>query len=311
MRKTYEQAIYDLMGKNEKVVALVADSASGKYEDIEKDYPDRIFNFGIAENNMVAAGCALAKEGWIPVLYALNNFLVYRAYEFIRNDACLQKRNIKFVGLGCGVVANTLGPTHHTTEDIAALRVLPDLTLLSPASPKEIPVMLEKAVQYEGPVYIRLGKAFEKEIYEDKSPFEIGKANTIKIGTDITIFSTGSIIADALEAANKAQDSGISAEVINISTIKPLDADAILNSAQKTKNVLTVEEHNIIGGLGGAVAEVLCGKIDLKSFKIMGLHDTFCNDYGWHQDLKRMYKLSPEDIYDQIIKQIRGEKTIA
>ncbi|MBQ6515641.1 transketolase [bacterium] len=306
MRKTYEQAIYDLMGKNEKVVALVADSASGKYEDIEKDYPDRIFNFGIAENNMVAAGCALAKEGWIPVVYALNNFLVYRAYEFIRNDACLQKRNIKFVGLGCGVVANTLGPTHHTTEDIAALRVLPDLTLLSPASPKEVPVMLEKAIQYEGPVYIRLGKAFEKEIYEDKSPFEIGKANTIKTGSDITIFSTGSVIADVLDAAKNAQSIGISAEVINISTIKPLDTEAVLNSAQKTKNVLTVEEHNIIGGLAGAISETLLGKVQLNSFGKMGFNDVFCNDYGWHQDLKKMYGLSSEDIYNQIVKQIRG-----
>lgn len=301
MRKKYEHAIYDLMGKNEKIIALVADSASGKYEMIEKDYPDRIINFGIAEQNMVAASCALAKEGWIPILYALNNFLVYRAYEFIRNDVCLQNRNVKMVGLGCGVVANTLGPTHHTTEDIACLRVLPGLTLLSPASPKEVPIVLEKAVAYKGPVYIRLGKAFEREIYDDASPFEIGKANIICTGNELTIFATGSIVADVKEAVDKANREGYSIELVNVSTIKPLDVQTILKEAKKTRKVITVEEHSIIGGLGSAVSEILCGKITLEFFHMIGFHDTFCNDYGWHQDLKRMYGLSPEEIYKNII----------
>lgn len=301
MRKTYEQAIFEIVRENKKVIALVADSSSGKYEDMEKHFPNQIINFGIAESNMIAAGCGLAAEGFIPVIYALNNFLVYRAYEFIRNDACLQNRNIKFVGLGCGVVANTLGPTHHTTEDIACLRVLPNLTILSPASPKEVVPVLKKAIAYEGPVYIRLGKAFEREIYENESPFEIGKANIIRTGNDVTVFATGSVIGDVIEAADLAKAQGVSVEIVNISTIKPIDTDTILNAAVKTKKVVTVEEHQIAGGLGGIICEVLSGVPERIYIKTMGFHDVFCNDYGWHQDLKKMYGLSPQDIYEEII----------
>lgn len=302
MRKTYENSIYELMKRNEKIVALVADSGLGKYEDIEKEFPDRLFNFGIAESNMIAAGAAMAKEGFIPVIYALNNFMVYRAYEFIRNDVCLQNRNVKFVGLGAGVVANTLGPTHHTTEDISCLRVLPNMTLVSPASPKEVPVVLEKSVDFTGPVYIRLGKAFEREIYENDSPFEIGKSTVLTEGNDLTVIATGSITADALEAVNKLKEKGVNAELINASTIKPFDEETLLNSAKKTKKVVSVEEHQVTGGLGAAVAETLCKAGIGAKLDIIGFENTFCSDYGWHQDLKRMYGMSPDHIFNRCLK---------
>ena len=302
MRKTYENSIYELMKRNEKIVALVADSGLGKYEDIEKEFPDRLFNFGIAESNMIAAGAAMAKEGFIPVIYALNNFMVYRAYEFIRNDVCLQNRNVKFVGLGAGVVANTLGPTHHTTEDISCLRVLPNMTLVSPASPKEVPVVLEKSVDFTGPVYIRLGKAFEREIYENDSPFEIGKSTVLTEGNDLTVIATGSITADALEAVNKLKEKGVNAELINASTIKPFDAETLLKSAAKTKKVVSVEEHQVTGGLGAAVAETLCKAGIGAKLDIIGFENTFCSDYGWHQDLKRMYGMSPDHIFNRCLK---------
>lgn len=302
MRKTYENSIYELMKRNEKIVALVADSGLGKYEDIEKEFPDRLFNFGIAESNMIAAGAAMAKEGFIPVIYALNNFMVYRAYEFIRNDVCLQNRNVKFVGLGAGVVANTLGPTHHTTEDISCLRVLPNMTLVSPASPKEVPVVLEKSVDFTGPVYIRLGKAFEREIYENDSPFEIGKSTVLTEGNDLTVIATGSITADALEAVNKLKEKGVNAELINASTIKPFDEETLLKSAAKTKKVVSVEEHQVTGGLGAAVAETLCKAGIGAKLDIIGFENTFCSDYGWHQDLKRMYGMSPDHIFNRCLK---------
>lgn len=302
MRKTYENSIYELMKRNEKIVALVADSGLGKYEDIEKEFPDRLFNFGIAESNMIAAGAAMAKEGFIPVIYALNNFMVYRAYEFIRNDVCLQNRNVKFVGLGAGVVANTLGPTHHTTEDISCLRVLPNMTLVSPALPKEVPVVLEKSVDFTGPVYIRLGKAFEREIYENDLPFEIGKSTVLTEGNDLTVIATGSITADALEAVNKLKEKGVNAELINASTIKPFDEETLLKSAKKTKKVVSVEEHQVTGGLGAAVAETLCKAGIGAKLDIIGFENTFCSDYGWHQDLKRMYGMSPDHIFNRCLK---------
>ncbi|AEF84676.1 1-deoxy-d-xylulose-5-phosphate synthase (1-deoxyxylulose-5-phosphate synthase) (dxp synthase) (dxps) [Treponema primitia ZAS-2] len=299
MRKVFEKYIYDLLGANSKIVFLVSDSDLSEYKKIKNKYPDRFFDFGIAESNMIAISAGFAKEGYIPLVYALNSFLAYRALEFIRDDICLQKRNVKIIGLAAGVIANTLGPTHHSTEDIAALRALPNLILVSPGSPKEVSVVLEKSVDYNGPVYIRLGKAFEREIYESISPFEIGKSTLMSEGEDITIISTGSIIADVIEAAEMLKKDDITAEIINMSTIKPIDKESIIKSALKTKKVITVEEHNVIGGLGCAVSEVLCKAGVTVIFDIMGFNDTFCNDYGWHQDLKRMYGLSPLHIYEK------------
>jgi transketolase len=296
MRKNYEEAFFHLMGENEKLLALVADSGTGKYEDIRQCHPRRYINFGIAEANMIAAAAGLAKEGLVPVCYAIGSFLAYRAYEFIRNDVCLQKRNVKIVGLSAGVKNNNYGPTHHTTEDIAALRVLPNLTLLSPASPLEVAPLLKKAIEFDGPVYIRLGKAFEIEIYDQPPLFEIGKCNRLREGTDVSIIGTGANVADALEAANILSEEGISAEVLNMSTIKPLDAEAVLKTARKTGRILTIEEHQIAGGLGSAICEILCLAGVSTRFDMMGFNDVFCQDYGYHAVLKGRCGLSVEHI---------------
>jgi transketolase len=298
MKKRFEEALISLMKKNEKIIALFADSDFGKSEEIERDFPKRFFNFGIAECNMVAAAAGFAKEGWVPVVYTVNNFIAYRAYEFVRNDICIQNLNVKFVGMGAGIKINNLGPTHHSTEDIAVLRVLPNLVIVSPASPNEVPMALAKVVDRSGPVYMRLGRAFETEIYDnDPPPFEIGKSTIIQSGDDITIIATGSIIADAIDASKGLASEGISAEIINMSTIKPLDSETIVNSARKTGKVLTVEEHQIIGGLGGAVSEVLCKSGIQVVFDMIGFNDTFCTEYGWHSELKEIYGLTERDIF--------------
>jgi transketolase len=300
MKNTFEEHLYTMMKKNNKIVAFFADSDFGKYEEFKRDFPDRFFNFGIAEENMVAAAAGMAKSSAgeiIPVVYTVGAFLAYRAYEFIRDNVCIQKLNVKFVGMGTGVKINNFGPTHHSTEDIAVLRVLPNLVLASPASPKEVPVMLEKCIEYCGAVYIRLGKAFETEIYENIPDFEIGKSTLIQAGDDITIITTGSIISNAIEAAKLLKKEGIAAEIINMTTIKPIDADKIIESARKTGRVVTVEEHQIIGGLGGAVSEVLCSSNTPVAFERIGFNDTFCTQYGWHKDLLQAYGLSSEDIF--------------
>jgi transketolase len=297
MRTAYGDAFFDLMGRNEKIIALIADDGPAGFTELREKYGERIFNFGIAEGNMVGATAALANEGLIPVVFAVNSFLVYRALNFINYDICRQRLNVKFIGASCGVIMNKFGPTHHSTEDIAALRALPNLTLLSPASAKEVAPVLEEAVALEGPVFIRLGKAFETEIYETSPRFEIGKSSCLRDGNDITVIATGSIIADALEAAKLLETEGFTAEIINMSTIKPLDEAAVIASAKKTGRVLTVEEHSIYGGLGCAVSECLLkAGILLKGFDIMGFNDTFCTEYGWHRDLKKAYGLSPEHI---------------
>jgi transketolase len=309
MKKTFEETLHRLMKENYKIIALVADSGPGeKYKEIERDYPGRLIEFGIAECNMVAAAAGLAKEGFIPIVYTLGSFLAFRAYEFIRNDICFQERNVKIVGLSSGVIMNVHGPTHHTTEDIAALRALPNLTLLSPASPKEVPVIIEKSIEHIGPVYVRLGKAFETEIYETAPDFEIGKSNLIQSGDDITIIATGSIIADAIEAAKMLKEQGVNAEIINMSTIKPLDSEAIIRSARKTGRVVTVEEHQINGGLGGAVSEVLCSAGVCAIFDRIGFNDVFCTGYARHKELKKMNDLSPEHIAEVCKKTLEERK---
>ncbi|MDR1256973.1 MAG: transketolase family protein [Spirochaetaceae bacterium] len=303
MRNAYGDALFNLMARNEKLITLIADNDPVRFADMQKEYAGRVLNFGIAECNMVGAAAALANEGLIPVVFAINSFLVYRALNFINCDICRKKLNVKFVGASCGVIMNKFGPTHHSTEDIAALRALPNLTLLSPASAKEVAPVLEKAVSLEGPVFIRLGKAFETEIYETSPRFEIGKSSRLRDGNDITVIAAGSIIADAIEAAKLLETEGFTAEIVNMSTIKPLDEAAVIASAKKTGRIVTVEEHSIYGGLGCAVSECLLkAGVPLKGFDIMGFNDTFCTDYGWHRDLKRAYGLSPEHIFERCKK---------
>lgn len=309
MRIQYEQAIYELMRSNERILALVADSGTGRYKDIQKEMPGRYIDFGIAENTMLAAASGLAGEGWIPVVYGINNFLAYRSYEFIRNDLCIDRRNVKIVGLGAGVIQNMQGPTHHTLEDISCLRALPGLTLLSPGSPKEVKGVLEAAVAVDGPVYIRLAKMYETEAFDGEPPkFVIGGLNIAHAGNDVTLFATGSVMGDACLAAKALEYEGIGIQVVNVNSLKPVDDVGILKQARKTGKVITLEEHNIYGGLGSIVAEILAGSGEAFRFKKMGFEDEFCREYGWHQDLKKMHGLSPEHIAD-VCRSMAGGKS--
>jgi len=301
MKKTFEKHLYQQMKDNKKIVAFFADTSFDFYKEFQTDFPDRFFQFGIAESNMIAAAAGMAKASGgelIPIVYTFSPFLTYRAYEFIRVDVCMQELNIKLVGLAAGVKNNTLGPTHHSTEDIAVLRVLPNLTLLAPASPNEVPAILEKSLEHNGATYIRLGKAFESEIYENVPNFEIGKSTLIQSGNDITIISTGSIISNVLEAAERLKAEGVTADIINMTSLKPLDDEAVIRSAKKTGRVVTVEEHQIIGGLGSAVSEVLCSNGVSVAFERMGFKDTFCLEYGWHRDLLEFYGLAANDVFN-------------
>lgn len=297
MRIQYEQAIYDMMKDNSKIVALVADSGTGKYKDIMSEFSNRYIECGIAENNMISVASGLASEGWIPVIYGINNFLVYRSYEFIRNDLCLDKRNVKIVGLGAGVIQNLQGPTHHTLEDISCLRALPNLTLLSPGSPKEVRGALRAALEMNGPVYLRLAKMYETEMFDNEPPeFKVGGLNIVHDGNDLTLFSTGSITGDAYAAVKELGKEGINVKLVNVNSLKPVDKEAITKFAQETGRVITIEEHNVLGGLRSIVSEILVENNVYVKFSYMGFQDEFCFDYGWHQELKRMYGLSPEHI---------------
>ncbi len=289
------------MEQNEKIVLLTADEQSPELTVVREKFPERCFTFGIAECNMVGAAAGFARAGFVPIVYTMASFLAFRSSEFIRCDICLNNLKAVLVAYASGVKNNVYGPTHHLTEDIAAMRVLPNLAVISTASPLEVVPALKAAIDYSGPVYFRLGKAFETEIYTDMPQFEIGKSTLIRKGNDLTIIATGNIIANAIEAADMLKkELDISADIINMSTIKPIDRAAILDSATKTHKVVTVEEHQVNGGLGGAVSEVLATSGISARLEMIGFNDTFCMSYGWHRDLLEAYGMSAAQIFERI-----------
>lgn len=292
--------MFAAMRENGKLVLITADNDFVDYGAFLREYPGRCYDFGIAECNAVGSAAGFAKEGFIPVVYGVGAFLAYRALEFLRCNICLQNLKAVCVGFGAGAKINNFGATHHSTEDISVLRALPNLSLLSPASVNEVPPILEKAIAHNGPVYIRLGKAYETEIFDANPAFEIGRNGVYREGSDLTFIATGNIISEVIIAADKLKNDGIGAEIINASSLKPVDKDAILKSAKKTGRVLTVEEHQVTGGLGGIVAEVLAGNGDL-AFDRIGFNDTFVKEYGRHKDILETYGLNAESIYKRAL----------
>ncbi len=301
MRNAYLSALYELAKNNKQILVLVADIGAIVFDKFRADFPDRFINFGVAEPNMITAAAGMASCGKIPFTYTITPFITMRTYEQIRNDVCLQKMNVKIVGVGAGFVYSTLGPTHHAIEDIAIMRVLPNMTILSPADPLEAKKATIAAAQVEGPVYLRLGTSKEPDVYQHDYDFTIGQGVKLKDGKDATIIATGSIVHDALRAVKELEEENISVRLINIHTIKPIDKEIILQAARETKLILTVEEHNIEGGFGSSVADVILEGNDIPiKFKRLGVNDTFCSYYGTHQELKSHYGIAKEDIIREV-----------
>lgn len=299
MRTAYLDTLYDLASKDKRVYALISDNGAIVYDKYRRDLSSQYLNLGISEANMLGMAAGMASCGKIPYAYTIGAFLAYRAFEFIRNDICLQKQNVKIVGTGAGEVYSALGPTHHSTEDLGGLRSLPNLVILSPASPMEVKKATIAAYEYEGPVYLRLGTNKEPEIYGEDYSFEIGKGVTVKAGSDVTLIGTGSILKDILDVAERLQKEGIQARVINIHTIRPIDKEIILQAVEETGKIATVEDHNIIGGLGSAVAEVVAESGKGIKFKRLGLK-AFSNGYGTYAQVKEMNGIGIERIISEL-----------
>jgi transketolase len=280
MRTAYIETLYELASADKNVLALISDNGVIVYDKFRRDFPAQYFNFGISEANMTAAAAGLASCGKIPFVYTIGAFLAYRACEFIRNDVCLQNQNVKIVGTGAGFAYSALGPTHHATEDIAVLSAMPNMTLFSPASPLEVRKATRAAYEINGPIYIRLGTNKEREIYASDYDFKVGEAQVVRQGADIALISTGSIVADVLDAAERLEDDGISCAVINVHTLKPFDYQGIAEIIHNVKNVIVIEEHNIIGGLSSLVSAAMTKARLSKPVRFFGLNDVFAADYG-------------------------------
>lgn len=307
MRNTYLKMLYDLASKDKDVISLVADNGLIVYDDFQRDFPDRYYNFGISESNMVAAAAGMASCGKIPFVYTISAFIVYRAYEFLRDDVCFQNQNVKLVGIGTGVTYSTLGPSHHTTEDIGLLRSLPNLTVFSPATRAEVKWMMQKAYEIEGPVYIRLGNN-NLEYYEGDTDFEMGKPAIVKRGTSLTIMTTGAILNEVMEADKMLKADGVDAEIVSVHTLKPFDTKAIADIVLKTGRLVVVEEHNSVGGLYGAIAEAMARENVMVPSLSIGLDDKFAIEYGTVENVRKANGLDAASIYAKIREFIDANK---
>lgn len=305
MRNSYKDAIYHLMQENPQIIVVFADSGTEEHDLVRRDMPDRIVECGIAEANAIGVAAGIASCGFIPIVYGMGAFLAYRAFEFIRNDVCVQNRNVKIVGSGGGIGYNNLGPTHHTTEDIAIMTALPNMCVLSPATPLEVEPIMMQAVAFDGPVYIRFGKAYEEEIFSEAPSFEIGKASILREGTDISIFVTGSMISDVMKSAEILARENISVQIINVASLKPIDKSSIIQAANKTKRVLVVEEHNYFGGLRSLVADVLSESGVSVVFQSIGFRDEYCFEYGWRQEIRKKFGISVDGIINKVKEMVR------
>ncbi len=311
LRNAYIKALNELARQDDRILALVADNGAIVYDEYRKNFPNRFINFGIAEANMISVAAGLAACGKIPFTYTISSFLTMRAFEQIRNDVCLQKMNVKLVGIGAGFVYSNLGPTHHATEDIALMMSLPNMTIFSPADPLEAKKVTYAAANIKGPVYMRLATGGTPPLYKNDYVFEVGKGVLLRNGDDLTIISSGNIVHEVIEAVDLTKTIGISVRLINLHTIKPIDKEIILKAAKETKAIITVEEHTIHGGLGSSIAAILLeNNISPISFKRMGLKDCFACGYGTYQDMKEMNGLSKNDIVKEITALYETKKNI-
>lgn len=305
MQRAYVTVLYEIIKNDKNVISCLSDSGTDYDELIAREFPNQVVNFGISENNQLAAAAGMAAAGKIPFVYTTSAFIAYRSYEFLRDDICLQNRNVKLIGMGTGVSWSTLGATHHTTEDIALLRSLPNLIVITPASPKELQLAVETAYKHRGPVYIRMGMSGEKEIFDDDYQFKLGKNTVVRDGCDLTVFTTGSIISEVIDAAQMLETKGFSARIINASTLKPIDSDNIIAECMNQDKVFSVEEHNIIGGLGTAIADIACENGIALTLHKIGLTDTFANGFGVKSNVLKENKLDAVSIYQQILKSLK------
>jgi transketolase len=297
VRNAYLSTLYELAENDKRVMALISDNGAIVYDKYRAAFPEQYLNCGISEANMVGVAAGLASCGKVPFAYTIASFLAYRAFEQIRNDVCLQRMNVKLVGIGAGFVYSNLGPTHHSTEDLALMRALPGLTVFSPCDPLETRMVTRAACEIKGPVYIRLATGGSPAVHESDFEFCVGKAVTLKPGKDLTIMSTGSGVHEALQAVRELEKEGVSAGLLNFHTIKPIDREAIVRAARESGRVLVVEEQGTNGGLAGAVAEVLLEEgAGAVKFRRMGLGDSFAEGYGNYQEMREMNGLSREHI---------------
>ena len=301
-REIYGRTMAALAERNDKIVGITADLEKTTAIKFFADrFPNRFYNVGIAEQNMFGIAAGLAKAGLIPFASTMAVFACLRAGEQVRTDIAYQNLPVKIIATHAGISFGHAGTTHHCTEDFAVMRAIPNMTVICPADGIETSKAVQACADTAGPVYIRIGRGFEPPCYEsDDYAYEIGKAVTMREGADLTIICCGIAVLQALNAAKTLQETdGLSVRVVNMHTIKPIDREAVLKAVTDTRRILTVEEHNVLGGLGDAVAGVIAESGKGCVFKKHGLQDIFAT-IGYAEDLYAYYQLDANGIVDKV-----------
>lgn len=298
-RKAFGEALAIAGEKYKNIVVLDADlTTSVMTHFFEKKFPERHFNMGISEQDMVDTAAGLAMAGKLPIACSFAIFLTGIGWQQIRNGVCYPNLNVKFFGSHGGIQIGEDGATHQALEDFAVMRVIPNMKVFCPADAIEMKKMLPVILENYGPTYVRLGRQPVSIVYDDRYEFRIGKGSVLMDGDDIGIIAIGSLVSSCLKAAERLKAEGISVRVVNMSSLKPIDAKLIQETAEKVKMLVTAEDHQIHGGLAGAVAEVLC-QTKPRIFHRIGMHDQF-GESGKSADLYKKYKFDGEGVYEQV-----------
>jgi transketolase len=305
MRTAFFEELLELAKKDNRIILMIGEVGFGVAFPFMEQLPNQFINAGVAEQNMTAMAAGMALGGKIVLTYSIANFPTLRCVEQVRNDVCYHSANVKIVAVGGGMVYGSLGVSHHATEDIAVMRALPNLIIVAPGDPVESRLATRALVEHDGPAYLRLGRAGEPVVHTSEPAFQLGQAITVRQGSDITLISTGGLLYDTVRAADALAEQGIQARILSMHTVKPLDIEAVLAAAKETEAVFTIEEHSVVGGLGGAVAEVLM-EADRRprQFKRIGLDGTFSSLVGDQDYLRAQHGLDAAGIVRTVLSSL-------
>lgn len=307
MRKMFALELEKLMNENENIVLLNADLAKPNgFGDFSSKFPERAINMGIAEQNMASVAAGMSSYGFVPFICSFTPFATRRICDQIAISICYAKQNVKIIGSDPGISAEYNGGTHMSFEDIGVLRSIPNIVIFEPVDNAQLKNLLPQIVDYKGPVYIRMFRKSTPDIFDENETFNLFKAKKIKDGKDVSIFCSGIMVDETLKANKTLEEMGIDAEIINIHTIKPIDEESIIASVQKTKAAVTVENHNVIGGLRSAVSEVICENYPVP-LRYVGIRDAF-GQVGKMPYLKEVYKMTEKDIVSAVVSALEAKE---
>lgn len=306
MRNAFAAELTALAARNGRIVMLSGDIGNRLFNDYKDRYPDRFYNCGVAEANMIGVAAGLCTCGLKPIVYTITPFITTRVLEQIKVDICYYGLPVIIVGVGAGLSYAELGPTHHSCDDIAQLRTLPGMSVVCPGDALEVRAALKAAASYDSPVYIRIGKKNEPVIHEAEPEITIGRAITVRDGRDVCLLSTGTLLPEAMSAAGRLDESGVSAKVVSFHTVKPLDENMLREAFGGFRAVATLEEHSVLGGFGGSVAEWLAeNRLAGAPLLRFGAPDAFYSVAGKQKDARKEFGLDAASIAERLLAELK------